>query len=169
MLNQFNACKGELIELARNQVRSLRSGCVIADIFPAGHLWYTIGPSAIQITILAIITQRTYRLRRRKRRISSHHQFRFSEVLRRPNGILRYIRQTNQPRDRCVCKGWASQVCAEATRQSGSAGRVSDDCCSESSGPISQVPFPVTEVDCLLPFKHIHRCRLITRRINGYH
>lgn len=47
VLNQFNACKGELLELARNQVRSLRSGCVIADIFPAGRLWYTIGPSAI--------------------------------------------------------------------------------------------------------------------------
>ena len=47
VLNQFNACKGELIELARNQVRPLRSGCVIADIFPAGRLWHTIGPSAI--------------------------------------------------------------------------------------------------------------------------
>ena len=47
VFNQFNACKGELIELARNQVRSFRSGCVIADIFPAGRLWYTIGSSAI--------------------------------------------------------------------------------------------------------------------------
>lgn len=169
MLNQFNACKGELIELARNQVRSLRSGCVIADIFPAGRLWHTIGPSAIQIAILAITTQRTHHLRRRKTRISSHHQFRFSEVLRRLNGILRYIYQTNEPRDRCVCKSWASQVCAEATRQSCSAGCVSDDRCSESSGPISQIPFPVTEVDCLPPFKHIHRCQLITRRINGHY
>ena len=47
VLNQFNACKGELIELARNQVRSLCSGCVIADIVPAGRIWYTIGPSAV--------------------------------------------------------------------------------------------------------------------------
>ena len=47
VLNQFNACKAELLELARNQVRSLHSGCVIADIFPAGCLWYTIGPLTI--------------------------------------------------------------------------------------------------------------------------
>ncbi len=47
VLNQFNACKGELLELARNQVRPLRSGCVIADIFSAGRLWYTIGLSAV--------------------------------------------------------------------------------------------------------------------------
>jgi hypothetical protein len=39
----------------------------------------------------------------------------------------------------------------------------------ESSDPISQIPFSVTEVNCLPPFKHIHRCQLITRRINGHH
>ncbi len=166
MLNQFNACKGELLELARNQVRHLRSGAVIANILPAGRLWDTIGPSAIWTTILAVITQRTYRSRWRKTRIALHHQFRFSEVLRRSADILRYIRQTHQPCDRCLRKGWASQVCAEATRKSGSIGRVSDNCYSPD--PISQIPLPVTEADCLLPFKHIHRCRHITRLINGH-
>lgn len=47
MLNQFNACKGELLELARNQVRPFRSGCVIADMLPVRRVWDTLGPSAI--------------------------------------------------------------------------------------------------------------------------
>jgi hypothetical protein len=47
MLNQFNACKGELLELARNQVRPFRSGCVIANIPPVGHFWDTLGLSAV--------------------------------------------------------------------------------------------------------------------------
>ena len=47
MLNQFNACRGELFELARNQVRPFYSGCVSADMLPVGRLWDTVGPSAI--------------------------------------------------------------------------------------------------------------------------
>jgi len=35
--------------------------------------------------------------------------------------------------------------------------------------PSHRSPFPVTEVACLPPFKHIHHCQLITRRINGHH
>jgi len=44
MLNQFNACKGELLELARNQVRHLRSGCAITDILVVGRHWDTNTP-----------------------------------------------------------------------------------------------------------------------------
>jgi hypothetical protein len=41
MLNQLNACKGELLELARNQVRHLRSGRAIADTLVVGRHWDT--------------------------------------------------------------------------------------------------------------------------------
>jgi hypothetical protein len=47
LLNQFNACKGELLELARNQVRPFPLGFVIADLLPVGRLWDTLGPSAV--------------------------------------------------------------------------------------------------------------------------
>jgi hypothetical protein len=47
VLNQFNACKGELLELARNQVRLLRSGSAIANIPTVGHRWNTIRRVAV--------------------------------------------------------------------------------------------------------------------------
>ena len=47
MLNQFNACKGELLELARRQVRLLRWSCAIADIISVGRLWDETEPFAL--------------------------------------------------------------------------------------------------------------------------
>jgi hypothetical protein len=46
-LNQFNACKGELLELARSQVRYIRSCCAVADILVVGRHWDTHTPFAV--------------------------------------------------------------------------------------------------------------------------
>jgi len=63
---------------------------------------------------------------------------------RKSDHVLWVVHQIDQPRNRCLREGWATQVCGETTWQPSGVGRVSDNRCSSDPSHGSLV---VTEVD----------------------